>query len=330
MDLDGPAVALVPQEDQMYMSAGKDQWYLTQFNLSSDNTKEQLVVNRLKTTANQATQSQYLTTNIRDNVVFVSNEPIVSTLGRVANVVLTPQISDISSPIINDMTSYDFTGGHASYWQNYLLVSVPTQGIVRIFNMTNPSNMYWEAPQLLPFSCFSIIDGDLYGHSSGKLASYKMFDGYNDAGFPIQAIAKFAFDSQGMRPTKKNFNEFYVEGYISSNTVLTLGIQYDLDSKGTATSFSILGNDSRIVSTLVTTSSLGKSSLGKNPLGADIATVDANSLPAKFRVIKTFPRLSYYEYQPSFTSEGVDQQWEIIGFGPAWGPASESNVDITE
>lgn len=330
VDLDGPTVALIPQEDQMYMSAGKDQWYLTQFITSSDLTSETLTVNRLKTVGSQATQSQALTTKIRDNVVFLSNEPIVSTLGRVNNVVLTPQISDISHPIINDMTSYDFTGGRAFYWQNYLLIAVPPEGIVRIFNMTDPTRTYWEAPQLLPFSSFSIVGEDLYGHSSQNLKTYKMFDGYNDNGFPIAAIAAFAFNSHGMRPTKKNFNQYYIEGYISPNTTLTLGLQYDLDGKATNTSFEILGTDTAIVASPASSSSLGKNSLGKLPLGGDLSLITNRSLPPKFRVIRTFPSVSYYEYQVAFSSEGTDQQWQIVAFGPAMMVSSELHTEITQ
>lgn len=330
IDLDGPAVGLIPQEDQMYMTAGKDQWYLTQFTLSSDLAKESLTVNRLKTVANQAAQSQSLITKIRDNVVFVSNEPIITSLGRVSNVVLTPQMTDLSHSIINDMTAYNFSGGCAFYWQNYLLVAVPAQGVVRIFNMTEPKNTYWEAPQLLPFSCFSIIDGNLYGHSAQTLNSFKMFDGYNDDGHAISAVAAFAFDSHKIRPTSKGFNMYFIEGYISSNSTLTLGLQYDLDGCATNTSFEISGQDTRIVCIGSDDNSLGKFGLGKQPLGGDLNQVNNNSLPPKFRAIKTFSKVPYYEYQVSFSSEGIDNNWSIIAFGPAWSPTSEGNNPITE
>jgi len=327
LDLDAPPVSFAPQEDQMYISAGKDQWYTTQFTLSSDLSKESLNVQRLKTTARQGSQSQALTTKIRDNVVFVSNEPVISVLGRVSQTIPTPIITDISHPIINDMTGYDFTGGSAFYFQNFLYVTVPSTGKVIIFNMTNPQSTYWEPPQFMSLSCFSIIDGALYGHSSGTLRSYKLFEGYNDDGFPIVSKALFAFNSNGMRPTLKGFNRFYVEGYISSNTKLTLGIQYDLDGKATITSYDILGNDGRIVALPVSQAPIGKMPLGKLPIGGDIAIPQ---LPPKFRVVKTFPRKSHYEYQVGFSSEGLNQQWEVLAFGPATVPTSEQNVAITE
>lgn len=336
--LSANTVALVNQEDSMYISCGNNDWFQTVFTLSSDQTKESLSVSKLKTTTQQGSQSQALTSKIRNNVVYLSGEPILNSLGRVDNVVLTPQVSDLSHPIINDMVNYDFTDGCVFYWRNYILMAIPKESIVRVYNMTNPidpavsdvsnPNFYWEAPLTFPVSRFSIIDGDLYGHSYQTPESYKLFTGYNFNGHPIDAKAVFAYSSNGIPSESKSFNEHFTEGYISSNTTLNLNINYELDGIAGSPTFPILGTDSQIVQIKNSEASLGKTSLGKNPLGGDATITD--NMPPKFRVIQTFPRTPYYEYSVTYSSVGTDFNWSILRFGNTATPTSEGNNFITK
>ena len=336
--LDVPPTALVPQEDTLYVSSGKNRWYEIAFKMSADLTGESIEIQPLKTTHRQGTQSQALTSKIRNNVVFVSNEPVVSSLGRVSNVVLTPQVSDLSSSIINDMVSYDFTDGSIFYWRNYILLAVPRENLIRVYNMTKDisnqaelvnQNHYWEAPLTIAVSRFSIIDGELYGHSYQSSESYKLFDGYNFNGHPIDARAIFSYQNFGVRTSSKGFNEFYVEGYISPNTTLNLNMDFELDGFAGSTTYPINGSDTQIVLNQSNNNSLGKFPLGSQPLGADTNSVQIQ-LPYKFREIQTFPKTPFYEYSPSFTSSGVDYNWSILAFGPYVAPTSEGNNAITK
>ena len=324
--LEGPLRAFIPQEDRMYISAGKDLWYQTKFTLSADLTDEAFEVIRLKTGPLQATQSQGLTAKMKNNVIFVSNEVSINSLGRVENVFAEPNIEDLSFSIVNDIDESTFTNGQVIFWQELMLVSAPTDSKVFIFNMTNPENSYWEPPQLLPIGRFSIIDGELYGHSYQTSETYKLFDGYNDNGNFIESRVKFAFNSYADRGTLKNFNEMYVEGYISSNTTGTIEIQYDIDGCATDTEYDIEGSDTAIVCIGSGDNSLGKNPLGKEPLGSQILSNE--NTPPKFRVIQTFPRTPFYEYQFGFSSNGLDQQWSLLAFGPAVGPAQEQAISI--
>jgi len=346
-----PPRAFIAQEDQLYVSAGLNQWYeVVQKAISTAAStivdSQVFVTNidvltptlqRLKTTGLQGAQSQAFVSKNKNDVIFVSFEPIVNTLGRVDNVVLTPQMADLSFPIVNDMNKYDFTDGSIFFWQNFILVAVPKEGLLRIYNMTkdtttaNPTNSpihYWEAPLTMPFSRFSVIDGELYGHSYLVSETYKMFEGYNFNGHPIPALAVFAYQQYGVRPQNKSENEFYVEGYISPNATINMGINYELDGFGGQYNGTIQGTDTQIVQTTGGLNSLGKESLGKNPLGGDLVIDETNT--DKFRVIKTFPRTPYYEASPFFGSSGIDYIWSLIAFGPAQLPTSEGNNAITQ
>lgn len=329
--LNNNVTSFVVQQDAVYISTGKNDWFQVTIALSSDLSTRRLVVASLNVAAQQGAQSQAATTKIANSVAFLSFEPIIQSFGPVQNILLGPQFTDTSFSVVNLMNSLDLTNASLFYYRKYVYVSVPQEGLVLVYNMTDPNNPYWEAPQRMPIARFSIINGDLYGHSSQVSETYKLFDGTNDNGHPITAAAVFSFNSYGTRSQSKGYNEFYAEGYISANTTLTLGIQYDIDGCATQTAYDIAGDDTQIVCIgTAADNSLGKFPLGMQPLGSAITPADLNNPNPKFRVVKTFPTRYFYEDQISFSSTGTDYQWEIVAFGPQLQPYTDLNNHITQ
>lgn len=308
--LDACPVAFMPQEDAMYISAGRNWVYQTKFTLSSDNSKEELTVVPLKFSELQGAQSQGLVGKIKNDIVFINNEPTLDSLGRVSGVINTSQSTNISDPIKLDFDGYTFTDGHVFYYKNFIYVSVPQENIVRIYNIAKG---WWEAPQILPICRFAIIGGELYGHSYQSPQTFKLFTGTSDNGLPIEAKMIMSYLNYGTRSATKFFNEAFYEGYIKGNTTLTMGIKYEIDGCSSECSYDIDGSDTQVVCISPTDALLGKAQLGKNPLGG--STDEVNNMP-KMRGIKTFTRVpDFYEVQFSFSSYGVDYSWEILAFG---------------
>ncbi len=243
LTLDNPIVGFRPQENTMYISAGKDFWYTVVFTLSADLSKESLTITRLKTASKQGAFSQNLISKDKNDIIFISNEPVLSTIGRVANNLATPQAGDLSYPIVDDFNSFDFTDGQVQYWKNFLFVSIPKEGKIFIYNQTDPNHTYWEVPQLLPIGRMTVIAGELYGHSYLTSETYKLFTGYNDNGNAIDARIRMAFSNLGSRPVKKNFDKFYAEGYMTQNGTLTIGVQYDIDGLAQTVTRTLPGTD---------------------------------------------------------------------------------------
>jgi len=325
LTLDAPPVGFVAQEEFMYISSGQDFWFKIGYQLSSDNTKEAVNIQRLKTTVQQGAQSQALISKVKNNVFFVSFEPTLDTLGRV-ELVQTPQTENISDLIEKDFNSYDFTGGSSKYYRNFMYIAVPAEGLVRMFNQ---SVGRWEAPQILPISRFAIIGGELYGHSSQTNETYKLFSGYNDNGNPIAAVARFSYMNGGKRANKKHMTEWYSEGYISTNTTLTLTIRREYKGAQGIASLPIDGSDSSIIFDLTSDGSLGKKSLGKRSLAGRGAT-DDESLPPKFRQVNGLTGEDFWEMQPEYSSNDVDQRWEILAFGSDMTGSTAKNSEITK
>lgn len=306
--LDNAAVGFAPQEEKMYITAGKDDWYQTNFSLSDDNTKEFLSVQKLKTTAQEAAQSQALIGKIKNNIVYISNEPTLDTLGRLENVD-TPQSKPISDPIKPDFDAATFTNGHIKYFKNNIYIAVPSDSKVYVFNIEKG---FWESPLILPIRRLAIIAGELYGHSNAVPETYKLFDGHNDNTAPINAIAKFSFQNFGDRVALKEFDEFYSEGLISSNTKLKVFINYEFDGAESIQEFEIDGSDMKFLFEPVIDNSIGQNPLGNQPIGS---TTDSASELSKFRKISTTVKQAFHEMQVVYQSEEVDENWELLAFG---------------
>ena len=311
LTLDSTPVGFAVQEDFVYISGAKNDWYQTKFTLSSTLTAETLTVDKLKTTPGQAALSQSAIGNIKNSILYVTTDLVVDTLSRIENVD-TPQSLPISDPIKNELIAYDTTiKPDIKFFKNQTFITFPSESKVLIYDHARG---YWQPPQILGIRKFAIIAGVLHGHSNSVPETYKIFeeDVFNDNTNPIYAKAYFAYRLYGERDWQKECNEFFIEGYISPNTTITAGHKSNFGGFSGIQEFDISGTDTAILFSTVSDGSLGKNPLGSNPIGS---ITDSASDLQKFRVIKTFTKQQFYEHQMFFESNDVDFQWELIAFG---------------
>lgn len=318
--LDENVVALIPQQNFMYVSAGTDLWYNISFQIQTSTvgvTYEQVNVVPLKTGQQQGALSQAFVSHMKNFMIVGTNETTIDMFGTTENYFENPQQTNISDPIKIDIDSYDFTDGSIFYYRYHIFVCVPKEGLVLMYNLATKT---WETPQTLPISRFYIVNGQLYGHSYESSESYQMFVGYADRvypgflGHPINFIANFSYENYGTRFSLKQANALYVEGYINSNTALNITLTYEIDGCATMKNFTINGSDTQVVCIRPTEGSLGKESLGKVKLGGS-GTSSLTGLPPKFRAIPTFTNTDFYECSLSFSILGVNQRMELLAFG---------------
>ena len=333
--IDANPIAFKAQENYMYVSAGTDFWYNVSFTQQTSTTGvsyESVGFLPLKTGKRQGAKSQAFVSHMKNNIIMVSNEPTIDMLGRIENYFGTPMTKNISDSIKLDIDSYDFTDGSVFYHRYYIYVAIPKEGIVLIYNIATSS---WESPQTLPISRFYIVEGELYGHSYNSSESYKLFTGYSDRaysgflGYPIEAVARFAYQNYGSRFSYKKANELYVEGYITQNTSLICTLTYELDGCATTKTFTIDGSDNQIVCIPTTLGSLGKESLGKSKIGGSGST-SLTGLPPKFRTIQTFSNTDFFENSIAFSIIGTDNRFELLCFGLNVSGSSSEPVGIKQ
>ena len=184
---------------------------------------------------------------------------------------------------------------------------------------------YWQPPQLMGFGKLSIIAGALYGHSSVRPETYKLFVAgvFSDDGGNINSIAKFAYRNYGKRYWLKNFDEFFSEGYISVGTIIDLTLDFDYKGSTGRKKFTIDGGDTTTIFKSTTDGSLGKTPLGKNPLGGTLATVVTKN---KFRQVNTLRIADFYELQVTYSA--TNGNFEIVSQGGNARFATSDNILI--
>lgn len=306
---DGVLVGMVPQEDSMYFTTGKDGWFKTKFTLSDDITKEELTIEKLKSAPQGAAQAHSLIGKIKNDAVFISNEPTLDTLGRIENI-NTPQSRPLSDSIKTDFDTTDFTNGHVMFWKNKIYIAAPVDTKVFIYDVENG---FWNPPQILPVRRFSIFGGDLYGHSSVSNETYKLFDTTEDNGAPIEFVAKFAYRNFGDRANLKNFDEYYTEIYLNSSTDITLQLDYDYRAANGSQEFLISGGDADKKFDAFDDASIGKKSIGKAGLGS---TTESGSNLSKYRHYAVTRPTDFFEVQTIYKTEIPGVEFEILSHGP--------------
>ncbi len=315
--LDACPVGFAVNDTSMSVTAGRDFWYTLNMKTSADNASEILTAIRLKTQPQKAALSQGAVCNVINDIYFISQEPTFDSLGRVEQINNSPQTSPLSDLIKPDFDAANFTNCHSKYWKNNIYLAVPGSGL---FFIRNVAKGYWETPQTAFIRRWAVIAGQLIGHSSLSNESYTMFNAYSDNGNTIKAVAALAYNAiaaEGYIPNReKSFTEHYTEGYISPGTDVTLTINYDYMGYGGITQVVISGDEADIIFANTDDDSLGTHSLGEESLGGGGGTTDPLTTPNKFRVINTYSSNDYFEYQPIYSSDGINQVWAILRFGP--------------
>lgn len=310
-----------PQDNSIYVYAGDDFIYNVKYTLSDDLQDETISVDQFNTAPLQGAITQSAIGKIKNAIVYVSNEKAFNQLGFIEEIV-PPQNINLSDPIKIEFEVLDFTDCSVFYFDYNIYICLPQEDITLIYNL---ALQHWEAPQVLPISRLAVIQGQLYGHSSRIKQTYKLFTGYSDDGNPIAGRAFFSYVNYGMPANYKTFNEMYCEGYISSNTELDLIINYEIDGCKTTVGRALEGRNRQFVC-IGGDGSLGKQNLGVRSLAGRGETLD-DQRPPKFRWFPTFPHFDFYEMQVGFQSDGVDQRWELLRFGPNAVQSDSENVE---
>jgi len=98
------------------------------------------------------------------------------------------------------------------------------------------------------FSCFSVwnrgTDGlQLYGGSNTIGQVYKVFDGLDDDGENIEAYDQIDYLDLGLPEVEKDFYKIYVRAEVTTESILTVYYQTDIDTEANVTSTLTAGKD---------------------------------------------------------------------------------------
>ena len=323
LTLDATPVAFAPQEEDLYIGT-KDGWFRTSFRLSADNTSESLTVERLKASRAKAPYAQSSVAKAGNFVIYFTNEKTLDSLGRVENID-TPESRPLSDAIRDELLGYDLTvAPHIRYHDNQLIVVFPSEGKMLIYDFYQK---LWQPPQTFPVRRVAVIGGLLCGHSNAVAETYTLFaeDVYADNGSAVDARCALAYQSYGARAWPKTFDEWYTELYKLPNSVVTLTLKYDFGGSTKTASYEIGDLAARHVFATVSDGSLGKWPVGSQPIGS---VTDQPDDLEKVRVIHTAKAADVYEVQAVYSSDDVDQRWQLVATGGNVKLSRNDNVNI--
>lgn len=309
--------AILNVQNTLLFGSGLDAWDQIDFHMSADNSEELLRIIRYKTAAGSGIISKDAITSIKNAVVYISREPALDFLGQ-GNLEAPDGRKNvpISDSIKTDFDSYDFTNADVAYWKRAIYIALPAEGLVLIYDMMR--NL-WQPPQTLAISKFAIIGDQLYGHSSVTNETYQLFVGTDDNGVAIEQVARFAYNNGGTRQRVKRMTEYWTDGYITANGVLTYTINFGFNGALGSASLEIDGNDESVVVT-GGGEPLGNLPLGEGPFGGDsidpLAGLPGADTPLqRFFQIDTCTAVDYTEHYVEYRMSTLGGQFAIVAHG---------------
>lgn len=299
----------------LMIGGGTSEFFKISFYLSQDNLTELVRVIQLKTASGSGLISRGAIAAIKGATAYINREPSLDTIGDIETIDGKSN-TPISDLIKDDFDAYNFTGAHVKYWKRGIYIALPSEGIVLIYDLMRK---VWQPPQTIPVSRLAVINDLLYGHSSVSNESYQLFVGTNDNGNFINQVARFAYNNGGRRDRIKNMNEYWTDGYITSNGELTMRQYYGFNGSEGYKEMSILGSDSAIVTSPDSTP-IGSDPLGNDPLGG-ASSNPTTSLPGsgtsmlRFWQGDTVHVLDYIEQFVEYVMNTLDGQFAIVAHG---------------
>lgn len=331
--LDDVCRGLETDDEQMFVFSGDDLVYFVDFLFTAGSAadRETVKVKPIVSGSNQGAISQELITNIKSSIVYINKNNELVELIKTEQGARKLADLPISYPIEPDFISANFTNGHMYFWKNSIHISAPGDSKSFIYNI---SKKFWQPPQILPVRLFSDYNGSLIGHSNSDNESYTLYDstraraitGDDTAGTAISHRAFYAYRNGGERDMLKNFNLYFLEMYMTSNTEFTHRILYEYGGAKAVKEFTYRGSETAFIFSPTAYASLGVNSLGITPLGTVLSEPDEL---LKYRRIKKIVPTDFFEFQAQFECETLDARFAILAHGPAMKISSNKPVKIT-
>lgn len=255
----------------------------------------------------------------QNGIYFVTRDNDIVNLAQV-NAQTYPQTSFISDTIRPTVESMVFSSSTGIMWQGNLYLSAKQSktsvhnDVILVYNIETGS---WDSPIIginandFTIATFGGVTKLYYGNSFSPNA-YEITDVPNDNGYALTANWRSREETFGKSNVLKSIDNFYVEGYISDNTQLSITLLYDEDGF-TQTQTTILKGDEQNNKYRFT--KLFFNMFGLNPFGFERFGTNATFIQKKkFRVYLPTNRVPFYSVQVEFASSNVDDQWEVLNY----------------
>lgn len=262
-----------------------------------------------------------------NGVFFTTPDEQIMRLSRIENVDY-PQIVPISEQIKPTVQAAIHSSSTGIFFQNFAYVAVQSDDSVArndaVF-LWNDRVQTWESPIVgwnpSAFTVYDDGDGEaLYFGDSRIAQTYKVTLTAVDNDLGITANWRSKQYNFGMPFGLKELDNFYLEGYISDNTELTISLLFDEDGDSSIYTTVFNGTEEDYLFDADDFNVFGFHAFGFERFGS----ADANE-NNKFRIYlnKNLRRIPFYTLQVEVASDGVGQSWEILNYAFSVRPSTE-------
>lgn len=309
------------------IGAGSSSWVEISFDLVSNNniiTRNNTV--DIKPVARlQAPYAHEFIDSVGDTIVYLAQDQQVRALGDFNNLFVTGYPS-YSQEIATELMQETFTGGGLKCIGEFIYVTAPNSGKVYLRqertkvdgNGNIVAERLWHSPFIWNSTFIDQIDGDVVAFSNANPQIYDVWDtgqwfddSPSDEELPYSCIAAFGYRGESRRQGLWSFDKQYTEGYITTGTPLNLTMNYNFNGSTNQLMVPINSQSNPAFIFTVDPDSLGDHSLGDESLGDGGEETDANLL-SKFKVINSLPIINCFEWQPIYSSDAPNAQWELL------------------
>ena len=313
----GPVTGLAMDENSLYMFKRSIIYKVTLTDTDYSVTQLKPFDGRSQTTGLLASGGVFSGGN---EVFFITPDNQIMEIKRIENVDV-PQIVPISESIqpTTDLMKFDDTTGivfrDKAYFAAKSNTSANMNDTVLVWNI---KEKIWDSPivgwQVSDFLVYDDgISEELYISDSISPNVYKVIGEIIDNGFEVKSNWRSKQFNFGMQQSLKDMEDLYIEGIMTPNTTLTISLL--LDENGVTQTFTtdLSGTDSEYFFGNQDFNLFGLSDFGSKRFGGG----DDVTLDSKFRIYlgKDFRPSPFYNAQIEFASEGLNDSWEILGFG---------------
>lgn len=254
-----------------------------------------------------------------NGVFFITPDEQIMNLSRVDGVDY-PQIKPISDVIKPTIQNANFSSAAGIFFQNNAYISARSDNTVSnndaVF-LWNDTVGAWESPIVgWNPSVFTIYDDGtgeaLYFGNSRVAEVYKVTPSAIDNELGITANWRSKQFNFGTPQQLKEIDNFYIEGYISDNTTLTISLLFDENGTTQIYTTDFSGTEDDFIYDAAEFNLFGFHPFGFERFGSSNATENN-----KFRIYlnKNLKRVPFYNVQLELASDGVAQSWEVTSYG---------------
>lgn len=325
-----------------YVSYGTAEWAYLTYTSNSKTSAVETVVNIAPSAEGAAAYSQEFIDSTGDNILYLSKDQQLRTIGNF-NLAYVQAYPVLSQEIYTEIEAENFTGGGLRCIGDFTYITAPISGKTYLYQeryTVNANNQVaierlWHSPFIWNASRIDDWNGTVVSFSNANPMWYEVWntgqwhdDSPSGEPLPYNCILALSYRTNGRRQGLWNFDKVYSEGYITPGTPLSVTINYDY--QGATAQITSVVNSVDQPATLFTTgvSSLGDTALGDKPLGDDLNMDETNNgdMP-KFKVINSLTQQNCFEYQPIYSSNAVDANWQILATGTNVHPVMTQQAD---